>query len=134
VRAQLWSEHGDVGEVLIDREVTVKTILHRHTDLWLKPENLQQGYPPIRPRPQKRVCIVGEVIGMAMWLEPRKRLERLPARYVGLQRPPMGVTDSRPAWIRPEGVVAVADARVAPPEASCRGSHAYERRKYCWKP
>jgi hypothetical protein len=52
----------------------------------------------------------------------------------GLRRPPMGVTDSRPAWIRPEGVVAVADARVDPPEASCHGSHAYERRKYCWKP
>src|SRR5262245_15822640 len=33
-------------------------------------------------------------------------------------------------WIKPEGAVAVLDASVAPPEASCRGSQAYERRKY----
>jgi hypothetical protein len=36
----------------------------------------------------------------------------------------------RPAWIKPEGAVAVLDARVDPPEGSCRGSQAYERRKY----
>ena len=29
------------------------------------------------------VRIVGKVIGMAMWPEPQKRLERLPARHVG---------------------------------------------------
>jgi hypothetical protein len=36
----------------------------------------------------------------------------------------------RPAWIKPEGAVAVLDARVEPPEASCHGRQAYERRKY----
>jgi SOS-response transcriptional repressor LexA len=35
VRAQPWVEHGDVGGVVIDEEVMVKTILHRHTVLWL---------------------------------------------------------------------------------------------------
>jgi hypothetical protein len=44
---------------------------------------------------------------------------------LGPRRPSMGVTGSRPAWNRPEGVVVVADARVDPSEASCRGSHAY---------
>jgi len=111
---------------VIDEEVTVKTILHRRTDLWLKPEKERQGYPPIRLRPQQRVRIVGKVIGMAIWLELQKRLVRLPARHVGPRRRPMGVMDSSPGWIRLEGVVAVAEARVDPPEASCRGSHAYE--------
>ena len=112
--------------VKIDEEMMVKTIRYRRINLWLKPETERQGYPPIRPRPQQRIRIVGKVIGMAMWLDLQKRLVRLPARHVGRRRPPMGVTDSRPAWIRPEGVRAVADARVDPPEASCRGSHAYE--------
>jgi hypothetical protein len=103
--------------VVIDAEVMVKTILHRRINQWLKPEIEQQGYPPIRLRPQQRVRIVGRVIGMAMWLEVQKRPMRRLARHVGRRRPPMGVTNSRPAWIRPEGVVAVADARVAPPES-----------------
>jgi hypothetical protein len=84
------------------------------TGLWPKPENLQQGYPPIRLRPQQRVRIVDKVIGMAVWLEPQKRHDRLAARHVGPRRPPMGVADSRPAWIRPERVVAVADAEWTP--------------------
>jgi repressor LexA len=62
VRAQPWVEHGDVGVVVIDEEVTVKTILHRRTGLWLKPENQQRGYPSIRSRPQQHVRIVGKVI------------------------------------------------------------------------
>jgi repressor LexA len=62
VRAQPWVEHGDVGVVVIDEEVTVKTILHRRTGLWLKPENQQRGYPSIRIRPQQHVRIVGKVI------------------------------------------------------------------------
>jgi hypothetical protein len=76
--------------------------------------------------PQQCIRIVGKVIGMAKWFERQKRLVRLPARHVGPRRPLMGVTDSRLTWIRPEGVVAVADARVDPSEASCCGSHAYE--------
>jgi repressor LexA len=64
VRAQPWVEHGDVGVVVIDEEVTVKTILHRRTGLWLKPENQQQGYPPLRLWPQQRVRIVGKVIAV----------------------------------------------------------------------
>ena len=64
VRAQPWVEHGQVGVVVIEEEVTVKTILHRRTSLWLKPENRQQGYPPIRLRPQQRVRIAGKVIAV----------------------------------------------------------------------
>jgi repressor LexA len=64
VRAQPWVEHGDVGVVVIDEEVTVKTILRRRTGLWLKPENQQQGYPSIRLRPQQRVRIVGNVLAV----------------------------------------------------------------------
>ena len=45
----------------------------------------------------------------------------------------MGGTDSRPTWIKPEGAVAMADARIDLPEASCHGSQAYERRKYSGK-
>jgi len=64
VRAQPQVEHGDIGVVVIDEEVTVKTILHRRSGMWLKPENQQQGYPPIRLRPQQRVRIAGKVIAV----------------------------------------------------------------------
>ena len=64
VRAQPWVEHGDIGVVVIDEEVTVKTILHRRTGLWLRPENQQQGYPLIHPRSEQRVRIVGKVIAV----------------------------------------------------------------------
>ena len=64
VRAQPSVAHGDIGVVVIEEEVTVKTILHRRTGLWLKPENRQQGYPPIRLHPQQRVRIVGKVIAV----------------------------------------------------------------------
>jgi hypothetical protein len=131
VRAQLWVEHGDFGGAGIDEEMTGKTSLHRRTDLWLTPEAQQQGSPPNQLRSQPRVCIVSNVIGMATWLEPEKRLGRLPAWHVGPRKPPLGGTDSRPAWIKPEGAVVVVDARGDPSEASCRRSQAYERRKYC---
>jgi len=64
VRAQPQVAHGDVGVVVIEEEVTVKTILHRRSGMWLKPENQQQGYPPIRLRPQQRVRIAGKVIAV----------------------------------------------------------------------
>lgn len=64
VRAQPWVEHGDSGVVVIDEEVTVKTILHRRTGLWLKSENRQRGYPLIHPRPDQDVRIVGKVIAV----------------------------------------------------------------------
>jgi len=64
VRAQPWVEHGDIGVVAIDEEITVKTVLHRHTGLWLKPENRQRGYPVIRPRPAQRVRLVGKVLAV----------------------------------------------------------------------
>ena len=64
VRAQPQVEHGDIGVVVIDEEVTVKTILHRRSGMWLKPENQQQGYPPIRLRPQQRVRIAGKVLAV----------------------------------------------------------------------
>jgi SOS-response transcriptional repressor LexA len=47
-RPQPWVEPADVGVVVIDEAVMVKTILHRRTDLWLKPEKERQRYPPIR--------------------------------------------------------------------------------------
>jgi repressor LexA len=64
VRTQPWVEHGDIGVIAIDEEITVKTVLHRRTGLWLKPENQQQGYPLIRLRPEQRVRIVGKVIAV----------------------------------------------------------------------
>jgi hypothetical protein len=45
----------------------------------------------------------------------------------------MGGTDSRPTSIKPEGAVAMVDACIDLPEASCRGSQADERRKYSGK-
>jgi len=70
VRTQPWVEHGEVGVIVIEEEVTVKTVLHRRTGLWLKPENQQQGYPPIRIRPQQRVRIVGKVLAVFRPLSP----------------------------------------------------------------
>jgi repressor LexA len=64
VRTQPWVEHGDIGVIAIDEEITVKTVLHRRTGLWLKPENQQQGYPLIRLRPEQCVRIVGKVIAV----------------------------------------------------------------------
>jgi repressor LexA len=64
VRAQPWVEHGDIGVIAIDEEVTVKTVLHRRTGLWLKPENQQKRYSMIRPRPDQRVRIAGKVIAV----------------------------------------------------------------------
>ena len=64
VRTQPWIEHGDIGVIAIDEEITVKTVLHRRTGLWLKPENQQQGYPLIRLRPEQRVRVVGKVIAI----------------------------------------------------------------------
>ncbi len=64
VRTQPWVEHGDIGVIAIDEEITVKTVLHRRTGLWLKPENQRQGYPVIRLRPEQRVRIVGKVIAV----------------------------------------------------------------------
>jgi len=62
VRAQPWVEHGAVGVIAIEEEITVKTVLHRGTGLWLKPENQRRGYPLLRPRPEQRLRIVGKVI------------------------------------------------------------------------
>jgi repressor LexA len=64
VRTQPWVEHGDIGVIAIDEEITVKTMLHRRTGVWLKPENQQQGYPLIRLRPEQRIRIVGKVIAV----------------------------------------------------------------------
>ncbi len=64
VRAQPRVEHRDIGVVAIEEEVTVKTVLHRRTGLWLKPENQEKSYPPIRLRSQQRVRIVGKVIAV----------------------------------------------------------------------
>ncbi|HSF34238.1 MAG TPA: transcriptional repressor LexA [Candidatus Tectomicrobia bacterium] len=64
VRTQPWVEHGDIGVIAIDEEITVKTVLHRRTGLWLKPENQRQGYPVIHLRPEQRVRIVGKVIAV----------------------------------------------------------------------
>jgi repressor LexA len=64
VRAQPWVEHGAIGVVVIDEEATVKTIVHRRSGLWLKPENQQQGYPLIRLRPEQRVRMAGKVIAV----------------------------------------------------------------------
>jgi repressor LexA len=64
VRTQPWVEHGDIGVVAIDEEITVKTVLHRRTGLWLKPENQRRGYPLIRLRPEQRVRVVGKVIAV----------------------------------------------------------------------
>lgn len=64
VRAQPLVEHGAVGVVVIEEEATVKTVLHRRTGLWLKPENQQKGYPPMRLRPEQRVRIAGKVIAV----------------------------------------------------------------------
>jgi repressor LexA len=64
VRAQSWVEHGDIGVIAIDEEITVKTVLHRRTGVWLKPENQQRGYPLIRLRPEQRARLVGKVIAV----------------------------------------------------------------------
>lgn len=56
--------HEDIGVVLIEEDVTVKTILRRRTGLWWKPENRQPGYPLIRLRPQQRVRTAGTVIAV----------------------------------------------------------------------
>jgi repressor LexA len=64
VRAQPRVEHGDIGVIAIDEEITVKTVLHRRTGLWLKPENRHQGYPLIRLRPEQRIRVVGKVIAV----------------------------------------------------------------------
>ena len=64
VRTQPWVEHGDIGVIAIDEEITVKTVLHRRTGLWLKPENQRQGYAVIRLRPEQHVRIVGKVIAV----------------------------------------------------------------------
>jgi repressor LexA len=64
VRAQPWVEHGAVGVVVLDEEVTVKTVLHRRGGLWLQPENRQRGYPPLRPRPGQRVRVIGKVLAV----------------------------------------------------------------------
>jgi repressor LexA len=64
VRAQPWVEHGDIGVIAIDEEITVKTVLHRRTGLWLKPENRDQGYPLIRLQPEQRIRMVGKVIAV----------------------------------------------------------------------
>jgi repressor LexA len=66
VWAQPWIEHGDVCGVVTDQEVAVKTIRYRRTDLWLKPEGVQQWYPPIRLCLQQHVYIVCKVIGKAI--------------------------------------------------------------------
>ena len=64
VRTQPWVEHGDVGVIAIDEEITVKTVLHRRGGQWLKPENQQQGYPLIRLQPEPRIRMVGKVIAV----------------------------------------------------------------------
>jgi repressor LexA len=64
VRAQPWVEHGEIGVIAIDEEITVKTVLHRRTGLWLKPENQHQGYPLIRLRSEQRVRVVGKVVAV----------------------------------------------------------------------
>jgi repressor LexA len=64
VRTQPWVEHGDIGVIAIDEAITVKTVLHRRTGVWLKPENQHQGYPVIRLRPDQRVRIIGKVIAV----------------------------------------------------------------------
>ena len=64
VRTQPWVAHGDIGVMAIDEAITVKTVLHRRTGVWLKPENQHQGYPVIRLRPDQRVRIVGKVIAV----------------------------------------------------------------------
>jgi hypothetical protein len=74
----------------INEEVTVNTSPHRSTGVWLKPEAQQQRSPPIQLRSQQRVHNMSKVIGMAMWLELRKRLGQMPARHVRLRRPLMG--------------------------------------------
>jgi repressor LexA len=64
VRTQPWVEHGDIGVVVIDEEAPVKTILHRRTGLWLKPENQHKGYPLVRLKADQRVRIAGKVIAV----------------------------------------------------------------------
>jgi repressor LexA len=64
VRAQSWIEHGAIGVVAIEEEITVKTVLHRRTGVWLKPENQRQGYPVIRLRPEQHVRLIGQVIAV----------------------------------------------------------------------
>ena len=64
VRAQPWVEHGNIGVIAIDEEITVKTVLHRRGGLWLKPENQDQGYPLIRLRPEQHVRMVGKVLAV----------------------------------------------------------------------
>jgi repressor LexA len=70
VRAQPWVAHGDIGVVVIDEEATVKTILHRRSGLWLKPENQQQGYPLIHLRSEQRVRMAGRVIAVFRPVSP----------------------------------------------------------------
>jgi len=50
--------------VVIDEEATVKTILHRRTGVWLKPENRHKGYPLVRLKADQRVRIAGKVIAV----------------------------------------------------------------------
>jgi repressor LexA len=70
VRAQPWVAHGDIGVVVIDEEATVKTILHRRSGLWLKPENQQQGYSLIHLRSEQRVRMAGRVIAVFRPVSP----------------------------------------------------------------
>jgi SOS-response transcriptional repressor LexA len=64
VRAQPWGAHGAIGVVVIEEEITVKTVLHRRTGVRLKPENQRQGYPVIRLRPEQHVRLIGQVIAV----------------------------------------------------------------------
>ena len=64
VRTQPWVEHGAIGVIAIDEEITVKTVLHRRTGVWLKPENQRQGYALMRLRPEQCVRIVGKVLAV----------------------------------------------------------------------
>jgi SOS-response transcriptional repressor LexA len=48
----------------MDEEATVKTILHRRTGIWLKPENQHKGYPLVRLTADQRVRIAGKVIAV----------------------------------------------------------------------
>ena len=58
VRAQPWVEHGAVGEVGVDAEVTVRMSLHWRTGLWLTAEAQQQESPLLKLRSQRRIYIV----------------------------------------------------------------------------
>jgi repressor LexA len=79
VRTQPWVEHGDVGVIAIDEEITVKTVLHRRGGLWLKPENQQQGYPVIRLQPEQRIRMVGKVIAVFRPMPMQARRTNMPS-------------------------------------------------------